>query len=120
MEVGVQSKHLKAEGRNADQNSLNLALAELPKNFKIEFPRFNGNDPRSWIRKCNKFFNFNSMLDESKVFLAQIYLDDKVDQWFQGYQEEVGVIGWSKLVDEILVRYATIDLDPVKEFKTLK
>lgn len=43
-----------------------------------------------------------------------------MDQWFQGYQEEVGVIGWSKLVDEILVRYATIDLDPVEEFKNLK
>lgn len=63
-----------SEGRNADQNSLNLSLAELPKNFKIEFPRFDGNDPRSWISKCNKFFNFNPMSDECKVSLAQINL----------------------------------------------
>lgn len=88
------------KGRNKDQNSLNLLLAELPKNFKIEFSRFDGNNPRSWISKCNKFFNFNPISDESKMSLAQIYLDDKMDQWFQGYQRRlessVGLSLWMR------------------------
>lgn len=60
------------------------------------------------------------MGEESKVALAQIYLDGKADQWYQGFQEEVGIIGWDRFVKEILARYDGVDQDPYEEFKKLK
>lgn len=54
-----QDHNLEVDLRNGE--ALRAELAELPKNFKVKFPRFDGTDLHSWIRKCKKFFNFNPM-----------------------------------------------------------
>lgn len=53
---------------------------------KVDFPRFDGQKPRCWIRNCRIFFHIHPMDDEQKANLASLYLDGKADVWFQDYQ----------------------------------
>lgn len=40
---------------------------------KVDFPKFEGKDPRSWIRKCEKYFHLYPCLDDrAKVICATI------------------------------------------------
>lgn len=55
--------------------------ATLVKNISVEFPRFNGEDPRGWVKKCQRFFNVNPVLEHEKVLLAALHLEGKSDNW---------------------------------------
>ncbi|XP_026420118.1 uncharacterized protein LOC113316109 [Papaver somniferum] len=56
---------------------------------KIDFPRFDGFNPRAWLRKCERFFYLNVVDPSKRVDLASIHMDDKADAWFLDYQEDV-------------------------------
>ena len=43
-------------------------------NPKIEFPTFDGTDPKGWIKKCTRYFGFYRIQDTQKVDLASLYL----------------------------------------------
>lgn len=46
------------------------------KPLKVDFPRFEGKDPRFWISKCEKYFQLNPTLDATtKVICATLYLE---------------------------------------------
>lgn len=56
---------------------------------KMDFPRFDGKDPRGWFKKCEKFFQLNPMLDvRSKVLYVALYLEGDADIWYQSLQDE--------------------------------
>jgi len=41
---------------------------------KIEFPTFDGTDPKGWIKKCTRYFSLCRINDEQKVDLAALHL----------------------------------------------
>lgn len=51
---------------------------------KMDFPRFEGKDPRGWVNKCEKIFLLNPYMEsKTKVLYATLYLDGEADIWFQ-------------------------------------
>ncbi|KAG8374979.1 hypothetical protein BUALT_Bualt10G0051900 [Buddleja alternifolia] len=47
---------------------------------KIEFPHFDGENPRPWILRSNRYFQvINTIPEEQKVTLASVYLEGKVE-----------------------------------------
>lgn len=68
----------------------------MPYKFpKIDFPRFEGKDPRGWISKCEKFFQLNPSLDNrQKVIYAALHLDGEADTWYQSVQLEHHDLLW--------------------------
>lgn len=46
---------------------------------KLKFPKFNGTNPRMWIKKYNKYFHLCKIPEEQKVDLA--CLVEKAEQW---------------------------------------
>ena len=42
---------------------------------KIEFPRFNGDDPSGWIHKAEQYFNMQNTFDVTKFPLASFHLE---------------------------------------------
>ncbi|KAL3516698.1 hypothetical protein ACH5RR_023600 [Cinchona calisaya] len=56
--------------------------AVLPNPSKIELSMFGGENPRDWIRKCNKFFTVYQIEGAHSMELIEIYLEGKVDIWF--------------------------------------
>ena len=43
-------------------------------NPKVEFPCFDGHDPKGWIKKCTRYFSLCRIQDEQKVDLAALHL----------------------------------------------
>lgn len=52
---------------------------------RLEIPIFEGDKPRWWIRRCERFFTCYQVVESQKVNLAATYLNDMVDAWFQGW-----------------------------------
>lgn len=72
---------------------------------KVELTHFSGEDPRSWIRKCNKFFLFHQVSETLKYDLVEMYLDGKADTWFQSYKFVKGVVSWEVFCDDLVKRF---------------
>jgi len=51
---------------------------------QMEILVFEGANPRWWIRKCKRLFEWYNVPAERRVALAAAYFDDMVDAWFQG------------------------------------
>nr|GEV52085.1 hypothetical protein [Tanacetum cinerariifolium] len=45
---------------------------------KIEFPKFHGDDPTSWMYRCNQFFKVDDIVEEDRVTLASMHLPKPV------------------------------------------
>ena len=56
---------------------------------------FCGNAPREWLRKYNKYFLVNKNLDEQKMFVVEMFLEGKADNWFQEIKLEKPRITWT-------------------------
>ncbi|CAO2832271.1 unnamed protein product [Amaranthus hypochondriacus] len=44
---------------------------------EFEFPKFNGQNPNEWIRKCNKYFDLCKIPDDQKVDFASLHMTNK-------------------------------------------
>jgi len=60
---------------------------------------FEGMNPRWWVRRCERFFQFYKVPKEQKVNLVATYLNDAVDSWFQRWiiQDEGNDGQWGNL-----------------------
>lgn len=73
------------EGTHSRQTTSPFLHFPIP---KMDFPHFEGRDPRGWLNKCEKFFQLNVMLDSrSKVLYDALYLEGEADVWYQSLQE---------------------------------
>ncbi|XP_021740124.1 uncharacterized protein LOC110706513 [Chenopodium quinoa] len=73
---------------------------------KINFPKFDGDDLKSWLYKCNQFFDLDGISDENKISLAAIHLE--------------GIALWTEYVAGITARFGDIYDDPMADLKALK
>ncbi|KAL2245962.1 UNVERIFIED_CONTAM: hypothetical protein Sindi_2864400 [Sesamum indicum] len=85
---------------------------------KMEFPLFNGEDARAWIRRCTRYFQ---MIPEGqKVALASIHLQGRAELWYQGHVEKRGEPTWQELIVNVLERFEDLDYERVvTEFNRL-
>ncbi|KAK2985526.1 hypothetical protein RJ640_015851 [Escallonia rubra] len=88
---------------------------------KLMFPSFDGKDPRGWINKAYKYFQFQPVNDYLKVSLAAIHLEGEANDWFQAYQVGRGVITWPELIKDLSLRFEEQCFDSVvHKFNKLK
>jgi hypothetical protein len=52
-------------------------LAIITRSIRVEFPKFDGNDPSRWIYKANKFFHVHRTTYNQKLLLASIHMEGK-------------------------------------------
>ncbi|KAL2461537.1 Uncharacterized protein Adt_44957 [Abeliophyllum distichum] len=46
---------------------------------KFDFPYFNGEGPREWVRKARKYFQLHQVAEELKAYIAEMYLKGKAN-----------------------------------------
>jgi len=58
-------------------------VARPPMSFhsKLEFPPFDGGNPRSWIKKCAKYFSLCKTPENQRVELASLYMVGRAERW---------------------------------------
>ena len=44
--------------KTPSSQAVSLPLQSLAKSVRLEFPRFRGDDPTTWVYKANQYFNF--------------------------------------------------------------
>lgn len=98
--------------RNESQNqSASGGYTPFP---KVEFPHFDGDNPRAWIRKCNRYFQVISTIGEDqKVPLASVHLEGRAELWYQGYIEGREAPSWQEFVLAVFERFEDLDFEKV-------
>ncbi|XP_026442759.1 uncharacterized protein LOC113342415 [Papaver somniferum] len=72
---------------------------------KLDFPRFDGDNPRGWIQKYECFFWLHNIDESRRVDIAAIYLDGKADKWFLNFQVGQTRITWFEFAHGICIRF---------------
>ncbi|XP_026416754.1 uncharacterized protein LOC113312214 [Papaver somniferum] len=78
---------------------------------KVDFPRFNGTNPRGWVLKCERYFHLHNFPDEEHVDMVVIQFDSQVDSWYLNYQQGKGSIPWSTFVQDLYARFEDVAHD---------
>ncbi|KAK6136072.1 hypothetical protein DH2020_030177 [Rehmannia glutinosa] len=101
-----------------DQQGLQI-ISPLP---KLDFPRFDGNHPRSWILKCNGYFKLiPNIPDTQKVTLASMHFEGKAAQWYQTFITKQGEITWGQFVETVSARFEELkEAKIIAEFNKLR
>lgn len=61
----------------------NQFLKSITKGPRLDFPRFDGDNPEEWIRQCEKCFQMSATPDEFKMQMAQLYITGRADKWLR-------------------------------------
>lgn len=60
----------------------------------VDIPTFDGVNPRWWLRKCERMFDWYNIPEEQRVSLISAYFIEVVDAWYQGcIRRRRGVLG---------------------------
>lgn len=90
------------------------------KTIKFEFPKFDGQNHRTWICKCNKLFSHHVVAESQKLYLATMNLEGEAEEWYSGFVQEGQELTWEGLVEEIMARFSPkAQVNPIGELKKL-
>lgn len=88
---------------------------------KLDFPKFFGEEPESWIYKCEKFFELNAIDDSQKLRLASLHLEEKAMNWYRWYEKSHTLRTWVEFSRVLLLRFGSNAYeDPVGQLTKLK
>lgn len=88
---------------------------------KLDFPKFFGDEPESWVYKCEKFFELNAIEEPQKLRLASLHLEDKAMNWFRWYEKSHVLRTWQEFTRVLLLRFGSNAYeDPVGQLTKLK
>ena len=82
---------------------------------------FDGMNPRWWVRRCKRMFNFYHVPEHQRVTFAVAYLNDAGDAWFQGWIGAKEGCQWAEFVEDLCERFGDRNMmDMVEEFNKLR
>ncbi|XP_027183811.1 uncharacterized protein LOC113782099 [Coffea eugenioides] len=88
---------------------------------RLELPMFNSGNPREWVRKCQKYFLNYQIAENHKVDVAEMFLEGKADNWFQGVKLVKPGILWGEFSELLCERFSGgSSRDIVEEFNKLQ
>lgn len=98
---------------------------QAPTRFsRIEFPKFGGDDFKSWLYKCDQFFEIDETPSETKVRVAAMHLEGKALQWHQVFMKgrnSRDPPSWEEYVRALGSRFGDcLYDDPMGDLKSLK
>lgn len=73
---------------------------------KMDFPKFNGNEARIWIDKCQTFFAMYQ-IPPGRVAAATMYLEGSAAHWYQAYKSANVWQDWEQFQQAVLSEFET-------------
>jgi hypothetical protein len=77
----------------------------ITKGPRMDFPRFEGENPVGWIRQCEKYFQLAATPKEYKVHLAQLYFTGPADVWLGRPGLHKQQLSWTQFSEEVTRRF---------------
>jgi len=71
---------------------------------KLEFPSFDGSNPRNWVKKCSRYFVLCKIPNSQRGDVALIHLIGKVKTWFASYIAVRRNVDWSDFIVDVCNR----------------
>jgi hypothetical protein len=87
----------------SDRNNFAQAFS---KGLKLEFPRFDGENPIGWLRQAEKYFTLVATPLYQRVKFAEIFLVGKADHWLRSTGVNTSSLSWSEFAIMINNRFA--------------
>ena len=89
--------------------------------LKLNFPRFNGEDPINWIYRVEQYFEFQNIVAETQVQLASFHHEGIALQWHRWLTKFRGPLSWNDFTKAILLRFGPTEYeDPSEALSRLK
>ena len=85
-----------------------------PSNFshtvpQLEFPRFDGTNPKIWIKRCENYFDICATLLEHWVKLATLHFSGSAVFWMQSIELDLKKLEWESLCKAVIERFQRDD-----------
>lgn len=62
---------------------------------KHDFPKFNGDAPRIWLKRCTSYFELYRVPPHSWVTTASLYMEGLAAMWLQAYRQTHPGMSWT-------------------------
>jgi len=72
---------------------------------KLEFPYFDGTNPRNWMKKCSRYFALCKIPEAQWVDVASIHLTGRAETWFASYIAARKHVDWNDFVVDVCNRF---------------
>ncbi|KAJ7942660.1 Retrotransposon gag protein [Quillaja saponaria] len=90
---------------------------------QVEFPRFDGNNFKSWLYQALQFFRVDHTPEQLKLELASMHFSGRALEWHQFFLDERGTEGltWEEYLQEMTIRFQRgVLAKPIIALKNLK
>jgi len=77
-------------------------LGRLP---KLPFPKFDGDNPRLWCRRCEKYFAMYGIEESLWISVSEHYLEGSAARWFQSIESQLRTTTWSTFCQSLHDRF---------------
>jgi hypothetical protein len=76
-----------------------------PKTVRLEFPRFDGEDPETWCCRAEQFFDMYCTPDSQRLSICAFHMDGKALVWFQELKASNAISSWTDFTRAIQIRF---------------
>ncbi|XP_019263582.1 PREDICTED: uncharacterized protein LOC109241311 [Nicotiana attenuata] len=130
MQLHQQSRDNSFTSKNRDnvqsgQGILGPNPYHVPNNrsHNLLFPRFNGENLKSWLYKIDQYFVVDNTAANQKVHVVSMHLDDDALAWHQSYlkyRDLPTLPPWNEYIEALIETFSEEYTDPMLELKQLK
>ncbi|OMO95813.1 hypothetical protein CCACVL1_05232 [Corchorus capsularis] len=96
----------------------------VPRQYKIDLPKFNGENFRGWLLKLLHYFKAERVPDDSRVRVAMLGLEGDALEWHQyliNTKGDLNDLPWATYVDAMWDRFASAEFtNPLAQSVALK
>lgn len=72
---------------------------------KLDFPAFDGKNPKLWISRCETYFDMYQVDPEVWVRIVSMHLSPTVACWFESVERKFPALHWALLYQLLVERY---------------
>lgn len=73
---------------------------------RLDFPRFDGSNPRTWLLKCQNYFKIaRDIPEQDRVTMAGLHFEGKAAQWFGYMCQNYSEPSWERFVELVSARF---------------
>lgn len=82
---------------------------------KMQFPRFDGNNPSIWRDKCQDYFRLFDLPESMWTTLASLHMDEMPSKWLKGYKVKHGLDDWNAFISAVEQKFGYHDYEEAIE-----
>jgi hypothetical protein len=84
------------------QNHNHPYLGRLP---KLPFPSFDGENPRRWRKRCEKYFSMYGTEHDMWISVAEMHFEGATSCWYQSIESELDSVTWEQFCAMVSERF---------------